>query len=248
MNIGGLTNKNIRIRQEYETNKKTCTNCGSAIPFEKRRNRFCCSSCMATFTQKDGGNKQWNEEEKKKLSDTMKKKYSSGELTVLKKQHTQKVCEFCKNKFSVPPSKISQRFCSKLCCNTGLDRSKNGGYRTLAGKGKMGWYKGIYCNSSWELAWVVYSLEHNVKFKRNTLGFEYIFNGKTYKYYPDFNVGEHSYVEVKGWNSPKWEAKKQQFKYNLEIIGRDEMKKYLAYVIDKYGKNFTDLYENAPVI
>lgn len=36
-------------RNEYDLNPKLCLHCGTAIPFEKRVNKFCNSSCSATF-------------------------------------------------------------------------------------------------------------------------------------------------------------------------------------------------------
>ncbi|MEI7942893.1 MAG: hypothetical protein WCH76_06985 [Candidatus Riflemargulisbacteria bacterium] len=44
---------------------------------------------------------------------------------------------------------------------------KSGGYRRKSGRGKHGWYKGIWCDSSWELAWVMYHLDHGIPFERN---------------------------------------------------------------------------------
>lgn len=54
---------------------------------------------------------------------------------------------------------------------------KSGGYRKNGGKGIRGWYKGYWCDSSWELAYVIYNLEHNIHFIRNTKGFNYKFEG-----------------------------------------------------------------------
>ena len=54
---------------------------------------------------------------------------------------------------------------------------KSGGYRRNGGKGIRGWYKGYWCDSSWELAYVIYNLEHNIHFIRNTKGFNYKFEG-----------------------------------------------------------------------
>jgi hypothetical protein len=44
-----------------------------------------------------------------------------------------------------------------------------GGYVKGSGRGKKGWYKGIFCDSSWELAFVIFCLETNKKIKRNEL-------------------------------------------------------------------------------
>ncbi len=122
-----------------------------------------------------------------------------------------------------------------------------GGIRKGSGRGKHGWYKGIWCDSSWELAWVIYNFEHGIFFKRYVGFFEYSFNGKTHKYYPDFILENGVIVEIKGIESSEcWKAKLEQFPKDktLQIIGKNEIKKYLDYVIAKYGKNFISLYES----
>ena len=64
-----------------------------------------------------------------------------------------------------------------------------GGYKRGSGRGKHGWYKGIWCDSSWELAWVIFHLEHGIRFERNKDRFEYYWQGKIHKYLPDFKMG-----------------------------------------------------------
>lgn len=120
--------------------------------------------------------------------------------------------------------------------------SKGGGLRKMSGKGHRGWYKGYYCQSSWELAFVVYCLEHSIELQRNTEGFEYLFEGKRHKYYPDFIVNDE-YIEIKGYNDSKCKAKIAQFTKKLKVLEKNEMNVYLDYVIEKYGENFIDLYE-----
>ena len=44
--------------------------------------------------------------------------------------------------------------------------------------GIKGWYKGFWCDSSWELAYVIYNLDHGIEFRRNTEKFEYEYCGK----------------------------------------------------------------------
>lgn len=67
---------------------------------------------------------------------------------------------------------------------------KLGGYHKHGGRGIRGWYKGYWCDSSWELAFVIYNLEHNIKFERNTTGYEYVYDGITRKYFPDFYMND----------------------------------------------------------
>lgn len=124
----------------------------------------------------------------------------------------------------------------------------HGGYREGSGRGKRGWYHGIRCDSSWELAWVIYQEEHNIEFSRFNGFFKYIFQGKTHRYHPDFQLKDGTIVEVKGYKTKQWQAKLEQFPKDrtLVVIGRDEIKPYLEYVIEKYGKNFTDKYDLRP--
>jgi hypothetical protein len=124
-----------------------------------------------------------------------------------------------------------------------MDYSNRGGYREKAGRGHMGWYKGYYCNSSWELAWVIYNIEHGILFTRNTFGFDYVFEGRTFKFYPDFKINDE-YVEIKGWLTPKNKEKISQFKGKLKVIFQKDMKPFLDYTIKKYGKNYVTLYED----
>lgn len=44
---------------------------------------------------------------------------------------------------------------------------KLGGYNPGSGRGKKGWYKGFFCDSSWGLAYIIYCLDHNIDIKRN---------------------------------------------------------------------------------
>ena len=75
-----------------------------------------------------------------------------------------------------------------------------GGFRESAVKGcyKYGYYKNIRCDSSWELAFVVFNIEHNIPIKRNTQRFEYFIDGKKHIFIPDFVVNETEIIEIKG--------------------------------------------------
>lgn len=122
----------------------------------------------------------------------------------------------------------------------------NGGYRLHSGRGKHGTYKGYRCDSSWELAYVVYNLEHNIPFIRNTEAFEYEFESKKHKYYPDFIEGD-TYVEIKGYFQESVKAKTEQFPKKLKVLYLKDMQKYLDYTKEKYGDKFWEvLYEDVP--
>ena len=121
------------------------------------------------------------------------------------------------------------------------NKGKTGGIRNGGGIGKSGWYRGYWCDSSWELAFVIYNLENNIEFKRNRKGFKYIYEGNEYRYYPDFII-DNEYYEIKGYIDKKNEAKISQFQDKLHILKKEEMKLYLDYTINKYGKDFIEKY------
>jgi hypothetical protein len=123
-----------------------------------------------------------------------------------------------------------------------------GGYRKGSGRGKKGTYKGIYCDSSWELAFVLWCEIKGRKVKRAKRRFEYSYRGKTHYYLPDFRYqnsdGVWKYVEVKGYVSEQWVAKKKAFPEELLMLEHEGMKRYVYPLVhEHFGKNFTRLYE-----
>ena len=116
----------------------------------------------------------------------------------------------------------------------------HGGHRHGSGRGQKGWIRNIFCDSSWELAYVLYCTDHNVDIKRNTEKFAYEYQGKIRNYIPDFIVNG-SLVEVKGYKTQQWESKKQVLP-SITVLDKDGIKPYLKYAQDTYGKDFIKLY------
>ena len=117
-----------------------------------------------------------------------------------------------------------------------------GGKRHGSGRGKKGWYRGIFCDSSWELAFVIYCMDHQIPIKRCEEKRIYIWNNTKHIYIPDFIVNNNTIIEIKGYNTKQWQIKQQQ-NPDIVVLYKNEMKLYLDYVIDKYGKNYINLYE-----
>ncbi len=217
---------------------KNCPKCNLQ---HSKLGKFCSRKCANSRT--------WNEEDKIKKSISAK----NSTIVLLKnKQHiVEKIklnCDNCNIDFYVVPSYKDNHFCSKKCWDTFPNKGKYfksqmGGYRKNSGRGKQGWYKGYFCQSSWELAWVIYQLDHELDFKRNTQGFEYEFENKKYKFYPDFILNTGEYVEVKGYMTEKNKSKFLHFPHTLTVIGKNDIKPYIEYVEKKYGKNYLNLYE-----
>ena len=92
-----------------------------------------------------------------------------------------------------------------------------GGYKPNGGRGRKGWYRGIFCDSSWELAYVIWCLDHNKIIKRCIEKFQYTYNGKIYNYLPDFVV-DQKYTEIKGYKTAQWQAKLTQFPHEIDVL------------------------------
>jgi very-short-patch-repair endonuclease len=124
-------------------NKKTklCPNCGKIVT--KRSNKFCNSSCSASFTNKNKtlceetklkirislkGRKQ-SEERKDKIRGEKNGRWMGGTYIYLKEdQVNEKICIICRKEFT--PNKISKgrlsnsKFCSSMCRNKHLSQLK----------------------------------------------------------------------------------------------------------------------------
>ncbi|HYY87360.1 MAG TPA: hypothetical protein VFA49_01095 [Chloroflexota bacterium] len=118
-----------------------------------------------------------------------------------------------------------------------------GGYRCGSGRGKAGRYRGIWCDSSYELAFVVYALDHGLAFERNWRSFPYVFEGRVRRWIPDFRWNDGLYIEIKGYVTDQVEAKFAQFPHSLLVIGKKNLAFVFEYVVAQYGKDFVRLYE-----
>ena len=148
------------------------------------------------------------------------------------------------------PQFIGRRFGVSLTGHTEQTREnlskiakerKLGGYVRGSGRGKKGWYKGFFCDSSWELAYVIYCLEHNKTIQRNTEKRKYVWQNKEKNYIPDFIV-DGKLIEIKGRSTPEWEAKKA-FNLDVSVLYQEDLQDVFEYVINKYGKNYIKLYK-----
>ena len=133
-------------------------------------------------------------------------------------------------------SEESKRLISEAAKKRGL-----GGYVKGSGRGNKGWYSGYFCDSSWELAYLVYHLDNNIEIKRNTEKRSYVWEGANRNYLPDFIVGG-CLIEIKGFRTEQWEAKIEH-NPDVVVLYKNEMKSFLDYAINTYGKDFIKLYQ-----
>jgi hypothetical protein len=126
-----------------------------------------------------------------------------------------------------------------------LDSLANGHYCGTSGsRFRHGWYKDVYCDSSWELAFILFCNDHGTDITRCTERRHYVFKEKHHHYYPDFVVNGKT-VEIKGWVSDKWKAKLAA-NPDIVVLYAKEMRPILKYVKNMYGNDFTRLYDSQP--
>jgi len=124
-----------------------------------------------------------------------------------------------------------------------MKQNNCGGYRKGSGRGYEGWYKGIFCDSSWELAFLVYYLEHNLYIERCKEKREYIWNNEKHIYIPDF-ITDNGIIEIKGYKTEQSESKRLQ-NPDIKYLYQKDIQYCLDYTINKYGKKYWEkLYEH----
>jgi hypothetical protein len=233
----------LTILEKWVEFDVSCYKCGRDIKIReynvkvpKKDKYFCSRSCA--------NSKVWSDEDKLKKSNSAKKSEKvkkanklAGEKRVGKKtaERFNVNCPVCSKVVTFLKSK-PKKYHAKCW------RSISGGFKEGSSRGKSGWYKGYWCDSSWELAWVVYNLEQDIDFERNKFGFEYEFENKKSLFYPDFIV-DGEYIEIKNYNSKRLEAKLEYFPHKINVLYKEQLKNAFDYVIDKYGKNYIELYE-----
>lgn len=255
----------IRRKVEEATRKERkliCKKCGKEYilnltdkEFENGKySKFCSRSCA--------NSRQHSEETKKKIGNHVKnsEKYKINNLLAIQKRVKEKdnnaifdkngykihyyICKECGKEFTnIQKRNINSiKYCSKECKHKYLSEH-TGGYRIGSGHSKSGWYKGIRCDSTWELAFLIYHLDNNLYIERCNEKRTYIWNGKKHIYYPDF-ITDKGIIEIKGYKTNQSEEKRKQ---NPDIINifKDDIKFYLDYVKEKYDKTLVELYDNS---
>lgn len=132
---------------------------------------------------------------------------------------------------------ISQQAKEKL---SRLARERSlGGYRenVQSKRHKRGWYNGVWCDSSWELAYLFWLDSQNIPYKRNNVGFPYKYKGTQRLFYPDFIVNG-IYIEIKGIVDDLAKAKIEQFPGEIQMLCHADIKPALDFVKKKYGVMF----------
>jgi hypothetical protein len=216
-----IEKNSITKTKDREIISTACENCSSLFTYNRIVNsrrvvRFCSRSCSNV--------RKHSKETKEKISISLTKPLALKNL----------VCEYCNHTFQ---SNRFRKTCSKSCSIeqsrpkiSKSNKGKTGGWRNFGGNGMKGTYEGIMYQSSWELAWIAYHLDHKINFRRCTEFFEYEYEGKKSKYYPDFFLeDEQTYVEIKGFMTARVESKIQSVKGKIVVIEKNKIQIFLSY-------------------
>lgn len=226
-------------QKQLEENKILyCENCGRVIDGSYGSGRFCNRYCATAYGNSHRAPR--SKESRQKTSDSIRNsiKFQISVERSLKTYY----CKYCNKPFTIYDIRdtIGRKYCSKLCRHKYLSEH-TGGYREGSGRGKQGWYKGIHCDSSWELAFLVYYKDHNLNIARCNEKRSYIWNNEVHSYYPDF-ITDEGIIEIKGYSTDQWKSKEEQ-NPDVKVLYKDDIKLYLDYVINTYGTDFIKLYD-----
>ena len=152
-----------------------------------------------------------------------------------------KTCEKISNSLkgiSHPQTDETRKKISDTC----KKNKKSGGYRKGSGRGKKGWYKGFFCDSQYELGYVIYCLDHNIEIHRNIIFYPYIYKNEQHKYLPDFLVNDEL-VEIKGYkrdiDAVKLAAVTDK---KITILYPKDLKYVSDYLKQTYNKDIDHIY------
>lgn len=222
-----------------------CEKCGKVMTEKYGSGRFCSINCQNSHIV--------SEDLRNRISSSVRqhKQIATQQLKQQKIENYYSNPSFCVVCNTQLPYEFKDRkTCSQDCLkklisikNKDSVHKHNGNHNTRTrGHSKYGTYKGFHCDSSWELAIVVYCKEHNIQIERNNTGFPYTYENNLSMYYPDFII-DGIYTEIKNYWTEQVQAKIDCFPKNLkyQIWYYDDIKHMLDYVQSTYGKDFCSI-------
>ena len=115
-------------------------------------------------------------------------------------------------------------------------KGKSGGCRPNSYRwSKKGVYAGIKYDSTWELAYIIYNIDHNIPIARNNVAFCYTnADKKSARYYPDFVVNGNI-VEIKGLVDQNTSLKAAVMPVGYRLLSKEDLVEVFDYVEQKYA-------------
>lgn len=157
-------------------------------------------------------------------------------------------CKYCGKSFTVIEDRdlTSRKYCSKKCKDSYYNeyiKPKQGGYRKGSGRSIHGYYKGIRCDSSYELAFLIYCLDHNINIRRCDKTYKYIYDNKEHLYFPDFIIN-NTIIEIKGYHTDVVDIKSESIRdFDLVVLYKSDLKVCFDYIKDKYNVSQHNIFE-----
>ena len=203
-----------------------CERCGTNVINKYGSGRFCSKKCACSHIQTEMQNKSRREKlEKFKIVNCL----ICGKPFKITSWKTRKTCSDA---------------CKKVIYSINGKKAVSGGDRINSGKSKCGYYKGIYCGSTYELAFLVYCLDNNIKIERNEDYFLYTHNGETHKYFPDFKINNKTYIEIKGVHSEIVDIKLKCVDKPIQILFKNDLKTCFDHLVNNYGLKYNKANNN----
>jgi len=222
---------------------KICLYCKKDITYKTdKRAKFCNSSCAAKY---NNPKRKHSNETKQKISDAaIKNDAAKNFRNSLNKGGLKqcsvyfKKCKVCGLLFTASSKIKNRKCCSKKCI-----KIQSGGYREGSGRSHSGYFRGIFCGSTYELVWVIYRLDHNLIVKR----FEGFLTDGKIKYYPDFLI-ENKIIEIKGYHTKSVDKKTKlaiDSGYEIELKYKKDLKTEFDWVNNNYTfDHIKELYDD----
>lgn len=180
--------KKLERIMAYEKSPLECKQCGAAIPYDKRRNNFCSSSCSAKHNNKNRSECGWQQSEYQKSIASINSRNRVKPKTICKFSH----CEIC-DKVIINAHKKS---CSIECRRLIFKRiaTNNPNFGGNKNNRAYGWYDSptagkVWLESSYEYKVATSLDDHNIRWVRPSY-LPYTLHGKKYKYFPDFYLAD----------------------------------------------------------
>jgi len=226
---------------DYEKNPFLCKKCKSTKSYQKRNNEFCSRECANSHTHSEETKDKIRKAQIANPSGFMAFDESTMAKMYEKQRSSRKIvyCKSCSSSFEILESD-NRIYCSRKC------NPKVGGYRKGSGRSIGGYYKGIYCHSTYELVWVMFNLSNGIKFEDFKGFIEYVSDGKRHKYYPDFVQGD-KVIEIKGYHTKIVDIKVAAAileGYNIDILYKDDLEKHFKWFSETYpNSDLKNMYE-----
>lgn len=235
----------VKKIEEFNLLDKKCKQCNEPLIYKIKKADFCNHSCAATYsnTNRKVVYSEIGKANHRHIGLKNKKNLIDGSTRKGIRKFFDLTCCICTKKFQVTYEQKLNKTCSKECkslLQSQVNHRENNTY------GKFGYYQGIYCASSWELAFLIYNKDLGKDIQRCELTFTYFMDDQQHTYFPDF-IMDNIIYEVKGYEKEDVQLKTQAVldaSYKIDVIRKKEIMPIIKQLKKKYNvKDITTLYD-----